>query len=172
MISRKRKNPAKNKKEFFKELRSDPNIKVDFFKKGKESEIFKLKLNQNSTILENLKLDKGAYIIKIFYDWITLNEKQINYLKELSNHELIPKIYYIDSKIIIMDFINGKTLIYFENNYDLKPEEIKIIYDNIEKMKRIWEILGFRHGDLHKRNILVTNDLNVYFIDPYLFGEL
>lgn len=161
---RKRKNP-RNKQDLLNTLQNDSNIKIGYLSAGNEGDVYGLVIPKRTIILDFLLLNKGKYVLKIYDYGIFLNSEQIEYLTTLSKYGLIPKIYYIDDKIIIMDYIDGIKYYYFETKYR-GTEELDIVKLNINKLKKIWKRLGFEHGDLNDANILVTNDLKVYFIDP------
>jgi len=64
---------------------------------------------------------------------------------------------------IIMDYIEGKTL----NNIweDLSIEERKNIMKLIILGIKTLQSIGFIHLDLHGNNIMITKNMNVYFLD-------
>lgn len=130
---------------------------------GVEGRSYYFNVNKNTHIFETL-IKKGQYVIKIYK--ILLKSRDIRYLKKLSNYGLIPKIYYIDSNIIIMKYINGKTYDVLRKHLSLKEHEY--ILDQINNLIKVWENLGFAHDDISDGNILITENLKVYFIDPYI----
>jgi len=87
-------------------------------------------------------------------------------LLKLSNYGLIPKIYYISNKYVIMKFVEALPLsVYFDNDMFSESDADKIterLYFLISK----WHELGFAHGDISYTNILVTSKKQVYLIDP------
>lgn len=160
-------------------LRSNPYYQKDLAKKllntefkelsdtGAESETYYFKLD-NSKIINNISLNKGEYVLKIRHNnssYILTNE-EILYLQELSDKNLIPKIFIITPNYIIMKFINGDTLNYLLNNRLLSRNQFIKIYKQIVNLKNYWHSLGYFHGDLIKSNIIVDENLNIQFIDP------
>lgn len=135
--------------------------------------------------LLNHKYLKGEYILKV--EKLTLDE--VENLKKLSELKLIPKIFSIDEIfiynnfkqdeflfIIIMEFINGidlQKLIskYYWNYYDTSKDIILRRYLANEIRKEYNKYGKNIHGDLNPRNILVTKDGKVYFIDPQLYYD-
>jgi RIO-like serine/threonine protein kinase len=46
------------------------------------------------------------------------------------------------------------------------------IYQNIEKELNLWHSMGFVHGDLFLRNVMISKEGKIWLIDPILyFGE-
>jgi len=162
---RKRKNPylqfqAEN---ILNEL--DPKNKIDFkfIGEGSYGEVYCFELNQNK-IFQNVILKPGKYIIKIFKRFTSTEE--IKYLEKLSKYGLIPKIFIINKKFSIMKYIESETLLEFEENNRNNRNLMKKLFENIISMLQKWHELGYSHGDLDRRNILVSKNHKIYFIDP------
>lgn len=167
MIKRKRRKNPYDEQNLIDLFEKD-GINIKVFGSGYEANIYYFELNKRKVLpIDGLLLNKGDYVLKIYYDSSELSKKEIDRLMLLSNYGVIPKIYFIKSNIIIMDYVNGKTYIEFrrENSFN---EKRKIVDSKIEDFKRVWEKLGLRHGDLNHTNILITENLKVYFIDPHI----
>lgn len=167
----------------FKGLEEIGNDIESYLKKNSESfskigsgdfaEVHKFKLTKR-LFINNKFLDKGTYAIKIYYS-DELKKHEIDKLTLLSKYGLIPKIYIISKYYIIMDYIDGYTLEYIKSEYfkrDYTNDEywkIRIyIDDKVNRLRIIWDKLGFYHGDLNPKNIMVSKSLkNVYLIDPW-----
>lgn len=140
---------------------------------GDFAEVHKFKLTKR-LFIDNKFLDKGTYVIKIYYS-DELKRSEINKLILLSKYGLIPKIYIITKYYIIMDYIDGHTLEYIKSQYfkkDYTTDEYwkirKYIDDKVNSLRIVWDKLGFYHGDLNPKNIIVSKNLkNVYLIDPW-----
>lgn len=140
---------------------------------GDFAEVHKFKLTKR-LFINNKFLDKGTYVIKIYYS-DELKRFEINKLILLSKYGLIPKIYIITKYYIIMDYIDGYTLEYIKSEYfkrDYTNDEYwkirKHIDDKVNNLKIVWDKLGFYHGDLNSKNIIISKNLrNVYLIDPW-----
>lgn len=140
---------------------------------GDFAEVHKFKLTKR-LFINNKFLDKGTYVIKIYYA-DELKRFEIDKLTLLSKYGLIPKIYVITKYYIIMDYIDGYTLEYIKSEYfkkDYTNDEYwkirKYIDDKVNNLRIVWDRLGFYHGDLNPKNIIVSKNLkSVYLIDPW-----
>jgi RIO-like serine/threonine protein kinase len=146
-------------KEILKNL--DSTIKFKFVGEGQFGETYHFKTNHN-ILYRNIILKPNEYILKLFTKGTSLLE--INWLKKLSAYGLIPKIYYINDYFIIMKYIEGQSLLEYDNKHG--PLNDKIL-NRIKYLVNKWHGLGFAHGDLNENNILITKNEKVYFIDPY-----
>jgi tRNA A-37 threonylcarbamoyl transferase component Bud32 len=169
---KKRKNPeleleAEN---ISKEL--DLNVDFKYISEGFFAETFYFKLLKNK-LIRNIILKPDEYILKIFkndlekYNAAKPNNYELNRLKLLSKYGLIPKIYIIDKNFIIMKYIKGITLKEYLQNIENYSLTEKILF-KIEYIIEKWHDLGFVHGDLYDKNILITNTDKIYFIDPMM----
>lgn len=167
----------------FKGLEEIGNDIESYLKKNSESfskigsgdfaEVHKFKLTKR-LFINNKFLDKGTYVIKIYYS-DELKRYEIDKLTLLSKYGLIPKIYIITKYYIIMDYIDGYTLEYIKSEYfkrDYTNDEYwkirKYIDDKVNNLRIVWDKLGFYHGDLNPKNIIISKNLkNVYLIDPW-----
>ncbi len=153
---KRKRNPVfENKVGFLLKPYNPTNIK--FVDDGFHGEVYSFINNSN-----NLK--PGKYIIKILRETLTLTD--IKYLKSLSNHGLIPKVYEVKEKYYIMKFINGKTLDSIYTKYT--KSQLKLIVNEIMKLIKIWHKLGYAHGDINPRNIMIADSGKIYIIDPIL----
>jgi len=140
------------------------NISYKYLAEGAYGETYFFTLDKNKRIKDVL-LFPGDYVLKIFlypYDidsFIDHSDKYIKHLKLLSNKGLIPKIYYIDRHMIIMDYIDGKTL----ENITLSDPIISKMWIMLNK----WHSYGFYHGDIKEENIMINKNGEIWFIDPF-----
>jgi predicted Ser/Thr protein kinase len=143
----------------------DPKNKIDFkfIGEGSYGEVYYFELKQNK-IFQNVILKPGNYIIKVFKRFTSTEE--IKYLEKLSKYGLIPKIFIINKKFSIMKYIESKTFLEFEENNRHNKNLMKKLFENVINMLQKWHELGYSHGDLDRRNILVSNNYKIYFIDP------
>lgn len=164
---KRKKNPKNlSPDQIYDEILKNKNISdIEYLGSGAEAKSFYFNVNVNTHIFNTL-IKKGKYVLKIYKKFNQLTDRYINYLKTLSNYGLIPKIYHIDANTIIMKYIKGKT--YDQIRRDLTFREHEYVLEQINKLIRIWENLGFYHGDISDGNILITDDRKVYFIDPYV----
>lgn len=129
--------------------------------------VYKITLDSKKKI-GPLVLQKGTYIYK--YEDREFNKRNINYFHELSDNELIPKIYLMHNNYLIQQYIRSITLrqLLFQ-----KPSlsEKKEIFSKIERLLAIWHSSGFAHGDFNANNILIDAFNNVWFIDPYPYPD-
>ena len=167
----KKKNPLMSENDIEDYIKS---LSTEFSKIGigDYAQVYKFKISKN--ILINTKiLKKGTYAIKIYFS--DIKNYEMNKLTLLSKYGLIPKIYIITKYYIIMDYIDGYTLEYIKSEYfkrDYTNDEywkIRIyVDDKVNRLRIIWDKLGFYHGDLNPKNIMVSKNLkNVYLIDPW-----
>ncbi len=148
------------------------SIKFEYLAKGREGSVFYFKLDKR-LILNTEILQSGEYVLKV------LNEKKyyslydIRKLETFSKLGLIPKIHVITKNYSVMKYIKGITLEeFFEDpKYSgyFTREEFKIINDKINNLYNIWGKFNFKkYIDQNKENILISDKLNVYIIDPFL----
>lgn len=128
---------------------------------------------KNKRNILGIELSSGKYILKNMKKE-EISNKDIKLLKSLSNLKLIPKIYLIDEKYIVMDYFNGMTLSKYLYNYTLS----KNLYLTIKKLIHKWHKLGYAHGDLallfaNKNNklvgadnLLIGRNNSIILIDP------
>lgn len=146
------------------------NIKSKYLAYGYFSEIYYFEIKTSG------KLKPGKYVLKIFNKYQDVVDSDvINYLLKLSDNKLIPEIYYITDKYIIMKYIEGVTLksitkINTINDWIIESNlytfnDLNNILLNVVKLLKKWHRLGFAHGDLHSDNIMISKG-NVYLIDP------
>lgn len=152
----KKKNPHfENKVELLLKPYNPTNIK--FIDEGFHGEIYSFINNSN-------RLKSGKYVIKILRTALSSDDRA--YLKSLSNHGLIPKVYEIKEYYYIMKFVNAKTLDSIYTKFS--KSDLKIIVNEIKKLVAIWHKLGYAHGDINTRNIMITESGKIYIIDPIL----
>jgi RIO-like serine/threonine protein kinase len=130
---------------------------------GDEAIVYELKLNNPHTF-NSIRLKEGTYILKNYKRKPLFD---LNELINLSKKRLIPKVYVVDGRIVIMDFVKGIT---FQEFLDKKYSENirKKVFKNLKNLLQKWHNYDKRHCDLNFYNILVTNKYDVYFIDPML----
>lgn len=143
-------------------------IKCKSIKEG-HNPVCILTVKNKKTIL-GIELAIGKYILKNITKE-EISNKDINLLKSLSDLKLIPKIYLITNKYIIMDYFEGVTLnVYLRTN--LLSDQLII---KIKKLIEKWHDLGFAHGDLALTlsknkiigggNLLINKDNKIILID-------
>ena len=139
--------------------------------KGEETYLVTLKNNKTLDFPIDLTLKKGKYIAKFAYE--IFSKSEIEGLKILSDLNLIPKIYYISSTIYIMKFVEGISVDRLISEDSNLNRGLKLyIYQNIEKELNLWHSMGFVHGDLFLRNVMISKEGKIWLIDPILyFGE-
>lgn len=139
--------------------------KFKYLSSGAEGDVYYFELNK-SIVINTEVLKSGKYVLKIFsYD---LGPKQINKFIKLSKYGVIPKIYVITKRYIIMKYIVGNLYYYFKKEH---PEKLKSINNKIEDLIEVWEKLDLKHGDLSEGNIIIGKNDSVYFIDPRLIDS-
>lgn len=164
----KRKNPhLEDIKEFIENNSSD----FKYINKGVEGKAFYFKLDKK-LILNTEILQSGEYVLKVFNEGKNYSSKQINQLKLFSKYGLIPKVFIVTKKYVIMKYIRGFTLYSLYNTLDYDDPRLLAIDNKVEKLEKIWKKLGFEeYLDPNNENILVSEDFkHVYFIDPFIFG--
>lgn len=160
-IKKKRKNPSipNNIKDI---LRFADNIK--YLKSGAEADVYYFEMPIED-IVDNYLLKPGKYVLKYYFREY-LDRKHINYLKKLSDKKLIPKIYIINDRFIVMKFIGGKSLEELIDNGKYKSLTSK--KELIEKLKhelQKWHNHNFVHNDIDLANIMIGEN-KIWFIDP------
>jgi RIO-like serine/threonine protein kinase len=171
---RKRKNPylESNAEKILNELDPATKINFEFIGEGKFGETYLFQLNQNK-LFQNIVLKPGKYILKIFKEDMETSidlpsKEEIKNIIDLSKYGLIPKVYVINKNFEIMKFVNGEHL---NNIFKIRKVRTIQLLTKIENLIQKWHSLGFYHGDLNPRNILVTTENKVYFIDPDFKGS-
>lgn len=162
-----KKNPYNSEEDILNKLKENLFIEnIKLIGEGSYSRVYYFYLNRRSFILNDILLDKGEYAIKILLFKSSLNDTHtIKELKLMSNYGIIPKIFYIDINCIIMKYIKGLTLKEFRKKYPDYP--MSDIYNKIENLRQVWWKVGkFEHGDMHGGNVLITENMKVYLIDP------
>lgn len=156
-----RKNPISE--EIIKRLLHNANGYYKFLGKGSEGESYYF-IIENKLNIHGVILNPGEYVIKILFN--PLKDREIKYLKILSEKKLIPKHYVFTNFFIIKDYVEGLPLKYWMRNYT--SEYRRLIFEKIKNLITKWHALGFAHGDLNPNhdNILVDKNFNVHFIDP------
>lgn len=172
MIKRKkRKNPELQEKAYGILNLLNPQS-WNYLAEGDSGEIYKFIIGQNTRIpfvKEDIILKPGSYVLKLLKDSDKLTTKGINFLKKFSKKKLIPEIYAIKPYFIIMKYIFGTTL--FDSIEDIHPGTLERIFHNLYNIVEEYHELGYAHGDLHLKNILIDHDNNVYLIDPKILNK-
>lgn len=147
-------------------------IPFEYLSMGGDAETYVFEIKKPD-IIDNVLLPKGKYVLKIYFP----NERKIDpstikYFKSLSSKKLIPKIYVITKNYIIMEYIEGNTMLkLLENNknFDDKtyttPGQWYKIFRMIEREVNNWHTKNCAHGDLNPGNIIIQKD-KVVLIDP------
>lgn len=172
MIKRKkRKNPELQEKAYGILNLLNPQS-WNYLAEGDSGEIYKFIIGQNIRIpfvKEDVILKPGSYVLKLLKDSDKLSIKGINFLKKLSKKKLIPEIYVIGPYFIIMKYIFGTTLL--DLIEDIHPGILERIFHNLYNIVEEYHELGYAHGDLHLKNILIDHDNNVHLIDPKILSK-
>ena len=79
-----------------------------------------------------------------------------------------------------MKYIEGVTLYDYLNRQANKRIGLgfvekatnQFIYEKIETLIYKWHDLNFAHCDLNSKNIIIDDDVKVYFIDPYFCKDI
>ena len=167
--SKKRKNPELQEKanEIFEFI--NPSF-WRYLTEGDYAEIYKFGISQNTRIpfvKENVILKPGTYCLKILKNSDkNLDLKSRNFLKKLSKHKLIPEIFLITNNIIIMEYIDGDTLLNLME--EIPPGILERIFLDLYKIIERYHDLGYSHSDLHLKNILIDENNKVHVIDPLI----
>ena len=172
MIKRKkRKNPELQEKAYGILNLLNPQS-WNYLAEGDSGEIYKFIIGQNTRIpfvKEDVILKPGSYVLKLLKDSDKLSTKGINFLKKLSKKKLIPEIYAIGPYFIIMKYVFGTTLLDLIG--DIHPGTLERIFHNLYNIVEEYHELGYAHGDLHLKNILIDHDNNVHLIDPKILSK-
>jgi serine/threonine protein kinase len=172
MIKRKkRKNPELQEKAYGILNLLNPQS-WNYLAEGDSGEIYKFIIGQNTRIpfvKEDIILKPGSYVLKLLKDSDKLSTKGINFSKKLSKKKLIPEIYAIGPYFIIMKYVFGTTLL--DLIEDIHPGTLERIFHNLYNIVEEYHELGYAHGDLHLKNILIDHDNNVHLIDPKILSK-
>jgi serine/threonine protein kinase len=172
MIKRKkRKNPELQEKAYGILNLLNPQS-WNYLAEGDSGEIYKFIIGQNTRIpfvKEDIILKLGSYVLKLLKDSDKLSTKGINFLKKLSKKKMIPEIYAIGPYFIIMKYIFGTTLL--DLIEDIHSGTLERIFHNLYNIVEEYHELGYAHGDLHLKNILIDHDNNVHLIDPKILSK-
>lgn len=169
--TKKRKNPELQEKAYGILNLLNPQS-WNYLAEGDSGEIYKFIIGQNTRIpfvKEDVILKPGSYVLKLLKDSDKLNVKGVNFLKKLSKNKLIPEIYAIGPYFIIMKYVFGSTLL--DLIEDIHPGTLERIFHNLYNIVEEYHELGYAHGDLHLKNILIDNDNNVHLIDPLILSK-
>lgn len=134
---------------------------------GAEGNIYYFRLNKK-LILNTEILQPGEYVIKIFRTFMDYSPNQIRQYLSISKYGLIPKVFVITKKYIVMKYIKGQTLAKLYKT--LSGDQYLDIRQRVNELSDIWYKLGFGElRDSNEENVLVSDDLkHVYIIDPFL----
>lgn len=129
-----------------------------FLTEGAEGLIYYFSTKSNMQI-NKITIPPGEYVIKLYKYSHEITADYLKLLNDLSRNNLIPKVYVNNKNYMIQSYINGNIL----NIKNLN----KNLFKKIEKLLTEWHDLGFYHGDLCPKNILISNKNEIFFIDPY-----
>ena len=68
-----------------------------------------------------------------------------------------------------MKYVFGTTLL--DLIEDIHPGTLERIFHNLYNIVEEYHELGYAHGDLHLKNILIDHDNNVHLIDPKILSK-
>jgi predicted Ser/Thr protein kinase len=95
----------------------------------------------------------------LFGRWVIAREYRI--MKQLEGIEGIPRLFgMVDGDGFLMEYIEGRRLPKVRNN-DLAPE----CFERLERLIKAMHARGVGHGDLRRKNVLVTRDSQPYVVD-------
>lgn len=160
-----RRNPSESDRKKVEKILSNSSF-WEYFSEGGRANTYYFVL-KNKFKIKNVVIPPGQYILKS--DKKDRTYKELDRLKNLSDLDLIPKIYYIDKYITVMKYIQGEELSKFYKKSVGYRSKMKILRNILKKFKK-WHENEVYHGDLYGRNILVDKNLDVHFIDPWLKG--
>lgn len=143
------------------------DVEIKYLDSGAEADVYIIE-NANEVIVDNHLLFPGKYILKYYFNkHLYSSSKQIKYLKKLSDKKLIPKIYIITDRFIIMKYIEGTNLekLLDKGKYKSLTSKKEII-DNIKNELSKWHDNNFIHNDLSPSNIIISNSGKIWLIDP------
>lgn len=143
------------------------NVEIKYLDSGAEADIYLIENNED-VIVDNYLLHSGKYILKYYFNThLYSSPKQIKYLKKLSDKKLIPKIYVITDKFIIMKYVEGTNLEKLLDKGKYKSlNSKKELIDNIKNEVSKWHDNNFIHNDLSPSNIIISNNGKIWLIDP------
>ena len=162
---KRRKNPEKDILEILNSLSSSEKKSIHKIGQGTFGETYRFTINHN-IVIDNVSLSPNTYLIKRnIKDKLSINE--INRLIKISNYNLIPKIYVINSDFIIMEYIPSNTLHYLINQNQISDLKALDYLKLIRKLISNWHKKGLCHGDLRNMsNFLISKNGKVAIIDP------
>lgn len=163
-IIKKRRNPSipQNIKNLFY-----GDIEIKYLDSGAEADVYLIE-NIDDIIVDNYLLPSGKYIFKYYFNkHLYSSSKQIRYLKKLSDKNLIPKIYIITDRFVVMKYIEGTDLekLLDKGRYKSLASK-KELLDSIKIELTKWHNNNFIHNDLSPSNIIVSNNGKIWLIDP------
>lgn len=100
-------------------------------------------------------------VLKVFKTRHATEEQQ-RLLKYCCNSRFFPKIYEVDKRSIIMEFIKGQPLNIYLNNTKITE---KISFELVELIRE-FQKLGFTRLDMRLAHIFVQADQSIRVIDP------
>lgn len=159
---------------------------------GKEAEIYKAKFNNKKVVLKFHRIGKNTFksfkrskiglsnnkethnlIIKNKLDWIEcsiINRKnEENYLKLFKKLELnVPEFIDSERHILVMEYINGKTLFQIKGNSN--DINIEMIYNScFDFIITLYEN-GFLHNDFNEFNVMLKGEEIIVIDFPQVFS--
>ena len=94
-----------------------------------------------------------------FGRWVIAREFRI--MKQLEGLEGIPRVAgMVDGDGFLMEYVDGRPLPSLKEN-DLVPE----FFERLERLMRAMHARGVGHGDLRRKNVLVTREFQPYLVD-------
>ena len=95
----------------------------------------------------------------LFGRWVIAHEFRI--MKQLEGIEGIPQVVgMVDGDGFLMEYVEGHRLPSLKEN-DLVPE----FFERLERLMRTMHARGVGHGDLRRKNVLVTREFQPYLVD-------
>jgi len=94
-----------------------------------------------------------------FGRWVIAREFRI--MKQLEEIEGIPRVVgMVDGDGFLMEYVEGRRLPSLKEN-DLVPE----LFERLERLMRTMHARGVGHGDLRRKNVLGTREVQPYLVD-------
>lgn len=137
-------------------------IPYEIINTSHNGDVYYFEINFPTEVL-NVLLSKGKYLLKINRE---ITEEEQNELRFLSSKDLLPKIYFVNDRIIIQKFVEGVDLRKLYLTRQITPALKEYVYRGVLDEYKKWKLLP--HGDIKFSNILLTTKGKLYLIDPLL----
>jgi predicted Ser/Thr protein kinase len=144
---------AKNSGEFYERR---PSIKQP--RNFTKADILIQNRNGDRVVLKDYR--KKNFLIRNSYGRFTL-KKEAEAYSRLSGVEGVPRCFGLEKNyVLILEYINGKTLSSFKSG-----EVPESVFFKLEKILFAMHSRGVVNSDLHRSNVILTPDWDVYIVD-------